>query len=154
MKTFLQQLPICIKQENILAKELSKQLNTQVTTMIGSNHPSYDGAILFEDYYITYELKDERALALKTGNHFLEMISRGKKSGIETTQADYWIVQITDTLLYCTPTKIYKKALKHSKWRVVRGGDKVNRVPSSIGVLVPINWIKNQKETIIINYKI
>ena len=38
------------------------------------------------------EVKSERDIWVKTGNHFVETESRGKPSGICTTHAKYWSV--------------------------------------------------------------
>lgn len=42
-----------------------------------------------------YELKTDR-LSHKTGNVFVEFMSRGKESGIKTSKADIWIFRIVD----------------------------------------------------------
>lgn len=80
---------------------------------------------------VKYDLK-----ALDTGNVYVEYFSRGKKSGISTTKADYYcfafgnsfhIVKTEDLKNVC------RKYLKTNKDRV--GGDN----NTSKGILLPIN---------------
>ena len=85
-----------------------------------------------------FEVKTDR-LSAKTGNIYIEYKSRGKPSGIKTTQADYWVYKVTETKAIVIKTDelkaivrqliIDKKAIQN-----VRGGDN----NTSLGVLVKI----------------
>jgi hypothetical protein len=85
-----------------------------------------------------FEVKTDR-LSAKTGNIYIEYESRGKPSGIKTTQADYWVYKVTENKAIVIKTEeliqivrqliIDKKAIPN-----VRGGDN----NTSIGVLVKI----------------
>lgn len=75
----------------------------------------------------TIEVKTEREKWKSTGNIVIEFESRGKPSGIATTDADYWFhnlalgEDIVMTLVF--PTKILKNYIVQAMPRVVRGGD-------------------------------
>ena len=75
----------------------------------------------------TIEVKTEREKWKSTGNIVIEFESRGKPSGIATTEADYWFhnlalgEDIVMTLVF--PTKILKNYIVQAMPRVVRGGD-------------------------------
>jgi hypothetical protein len=85
-----------------------------------------------------FEVKTDR-LSAKTGNIYIEYESRGKPSGIKTTQADYWVYKVTESKAIVIKTEeliqivrqliIDKKAIPN-----VKGGDN----NTSIGVLVKI----------------
>jgi hypothetical protein len=85
-----------------------------------------------------FEVKTDR-LSAKTGNIYIEYESRGKPSGIKTTQADYWVYKVTESKAIVIKTQeliqivrqliIDKKAISN-----VRGGDN----NTSLGVLVKI----------------
>ena len=85
-----------------------------------------------------FEVKTDR-LSAKTGNIYIEYESRGKPSGIKTTQADYWVYKVTESKAIVIKTQeliqivrqliIDKKAIPN-----VRGGDN----NTSLGVLVKI----------------
>ena len=73
------------------------------------------------------EVKTEREKWKSTGNIVIEFESRGKPSGIATTEADYWFhnlalgEDIVMTLVF--PTKILKNYIFQTMPRIVRGGD-------------------------------
>ena len=75
----------------------------------------------------TIEVKTEREKWKSTGNIVIEFESRGKPSGIATTEADYWFhnlalgEDIVMTLVF--PTKILKNYIVQAMPRIVRGGD-------------------------------
>ena len=84
-----------------------------------------------------YELITDR-LTHKTGNVFVEFMSRGKESGIKTSKADIWIFRIVDKKdkhLFSIEIPL-DRLLKmvYNKYTVVSGGDKL----TSRGYLVPI----------------
>lgn len=73
------------------------------------------------------EVKSERDIWKSTNNIAIEYESRGKKSGIATTEADYWFHNLViDGELLATimiPTKVLKRYIIENKPRVVSGGD-------------------------------
>ncbi len=84
------------------------------------------------------EVKSERDMWVRTGNHFVETESRGKPSGICTTQAKYWSVNFfqNDKFMFnLTLTVENMKAIvyENRKKKVSGGDDNTSR-----GVLVPI----------------
>ena len=89
------------------------------------------------------EVKTERGLWTDTGNIAIEVAYRGKKSGLSTTEADYWlhILEINGqefcSLLF--PVEVLKASIKALKpsYRIVMGGDDNQRKL----VLVPITEI-------------
>ena len=93
---------------------------------------------------LSFEIKDERRMSGKTGNHFLEIESRGEPSGISTTQSDYWVIQITDDIILTIPTKEMVRFLSKT-YRTVSGGD----MNTSKGILVPIKDIINNKQCLV-----
>ena len=83
------------------------------------------------------EVKSDR-MASKTGNIFIEVYSRGKESGISTTEAAYWIYRIDDKdLAIIISTKRLKELVKYfyGKNGFKNGGDN----DTSKGVLIPLN---------------
>lgn len=159
MKNFREQLPICVQQECEIARLLAIELGTIVITQIHKSNPDYDGVVLDPDTFDTdrkkvgvlfrYELKDERVKSKLTGNHFLEMVSRDKNSGISVTKSDIWIIQINNNTYYLTQTNMLKEQTTKGKWKIVRGGDKHKGKPTSIGMLIPLSWIAQNKTTIL-----
>jgi hypothetical protein len=85
-----------------------------------------------------FEVKTDR-MSAKTGNVYIEYMSRGKLSGIATTQADYWVYKIAESKAIVLKTKelkmLVKKLVIEGKARAdVKGGDN----NTSLGVLVKI----------------
>jgi len=74
--------------------------------------------------------------ATKTGNVFVEYECRGKKSGIETTMADWWCFFIKDNTSILVETKELKVRCRKyiNTRRDVKGGD--NNL--SKGILLPL----------------
>ena len=73
--------------------------------------------------------------ALKTGNVYVEYYSRGKKSGISTSQSDYYCFCFGETfhLIKTDVLKIRCRKLIGTK-RDIKGGDK----NTSKGIILPI----------------
>ena len=73
------------------------------------------------------EVKTEREKWKSTGNIVIEFESRGRPSGIATTEADYWFHNlalgddIVMTLVF--PTKILRNYIVQTMPKAVRGGD-------------------------------
>lgn len=73
------------------------------------------------------EVKTERDMWKSTGNIVIEFESRGKPSGIASTEAEYWFhnlaigEDIVMTLVF--PTKTLRNYITQNMPRMVRGGD-------------------------------
>ena len=80
------------------------------------------------------EVKDDSAKSSKTGNVFIEFESRGKRSGIASSHADWWAIKTSEEAFVIVSAKKLKElARKYYKLnKVVRGGDS----NTSIGVLI------------------
>ena len=84
-------------------------------------------------------------LTHKWGNVFLEYESRGKPSGIATTEAMWWVFGIcnkngdVETIVMAS-TEWLKSAQKNPKYRHTSGGDE----GSSMGVLIPVGEFANR----------
>lgn len=81
------------------------------------------------------EIKDDSRYSEKTGNVFIEYQSRGKSSGISTTEADYWAIRTSeDSFVTISTAKLKEIARKYlGTKRDVLGGDN----NTSKGILVP-----------------
>lgn len=86
------------------------------------------------------EVKFDR-MAHKTGNIFIEYMSRGKSSGISTTEADYWIYKIDNTGVSIILDVIQLKEKLRTYYKngiyLKNGGDD----DTSKGFLIPISEI-------------
>ena len=73
------------------------------------------------------EVKTEKDKWKSTGNIVIEFESRGKPSGLVTTEADYWIhnCAIGDEIVFSILLKVstLRKYITNNNPRVVRGGD-------------------------------
>jgi len=80
-------------------------------------------------------------MADKTKNIYIEIYSRGKKSGLTTTQAEYWIFKLTNVSIIIS-TKNLKDIVRlcYNINGYKKGGDN----NTSLGVLVPINLLFNE----------
>jgi hypothetical protein len=82
-------------------------------------------AAIFQNSKI--EVKTERDKWNSTGNIVIEFESRGKPSGITTTEATFWFHNLSlngeliMTLVF--PVSVLKRYIADNKPRVVRGGD-------------------------------
>lgn len=93
---------------------------------------------LFNGQTNKIEVKYDR-IAHRTGNIFIEYESRGKKSGLATTDASYWIYKIEKTecaiILPVTYLKDRLREFYNNKQYMSIGGDD----NTSKGFLIPIN---------------
>lgn len=85
------------------------------------------------------EVKSDRKTA-ETGNVYIEYWSRGKSSGISTTQADYYVYKVAEDTAVLISTEQLKKKLKQlveqDKARMdIKGGDN----NTSRGILCKLN---------------
>jgi len=89
------------------------------------------------------EVKSERDKWIKSGNHFCEYSSRGKDSGILTTNAKYWSVNFykKNRLFFniTLETLSLKDIIKKNKFKKMPGGDS----NTSWGYLIPIAELIN-----------
>jgi len=93
------------------------------------------------------EIKTERDTWKKTGNIAIELSSRGKLSGLNTTKADWWVQVLTikeDIVgIYMWPVELLKKIVKQSvingRGKMVMGGDN----DTSELALIPIEDLTN-----------
>lgn len=91
------------------------------------------------------EVKYDR-MAHITGNIFVEYQSRGKFSGIATTQANYWIFVIDKkdySIIVSTKKLIELCRIAFQLGNIVKGGDN----NTSKGVLIPIKQINEYTTT-------
>lgn len=81
----------------------------------------------------TIEVKNDLK-ATTTGNLYVEFMSRGKKSGIDKTEADFWCFVVGDVFILL-PTKKLKELVEELKGTTAErlGGDN----NTSVGVLLP-----------------
>lgn len=82
----------------------------------------------------TVEVKNDLK-ASKTGNLFIEYHSRGKPSGISTTEADYWCFVIDEIYILIATDKLKEmlRPLFNTK-SDIKGGDN----NTSSGILLPV----------------
>ncbi len=74
--------------------------------------------------------------ALETKNIYVEYMSRGKKSGISTSQSDYYCFCISNTFHLIETKELKEKCRKYFNTdRDKKGGDN----DTSKGILLPIN---------------
>lgn len=92
------------------------------------------GALLSEK---KIEIKKDM-LAKKTGNVFVEYMSRGKVSGVDRSEADYYCF-VVESLIIFLPLLELKKLIEPFKGtkRDVRGGDN----NTSRGILLPLTTL-------------
>ena len=83
----------------------------------------------------TVEVKRD-FIASRTGNLFVEFSSRGKRSGLATTRADFWAFILDGQRVVIVPTKFLQQVARraYKQGRTVRGGDN----NTSEGVLVKL----------------
>ena len=94
-----------------------------------------DGKELYEIFsYKKIEVKTDFK-ANETGNVFIEYESRGKKSGIATSLADYYCIAIENSFHIMKPELLKEKCRKYlGTKRDVLGGDN----NTSKGILLPV----------------
>jgi len=93
------------------------------------------------------EVKTERDIWKRTGNIAIELASRGKLSGLNTTKAEWWAQVLTiegnieGVLMFPVEKlkKIVKKSVYKGRGRMVMGGDK----DTSEIALIPLEDLTN-----------
>lgn len=77
--------------------------------------------------------------ARETGNVFVELLHRGKPSGLSTTESEWWAVWVDEFHVFIVATAILKRKVhdhaKENGFRPVYGGDD----NLSQGVLLPVS---------------
>jgi len=58
------------------------------------------------------EVKTDATISARTGNVYVEYECRGKRSGISTTEADYWVFKLADERAIVIGTQQLKGRLK------------------------------------------
>lgn len=80
------------------------------------------------------EVKRDR-VAHKTGNVFIEYESRGRPSGISTSQSDFYAYYISDVCILISTEKLKDICRKHlNTSKDIKGGDN----NTSKGILLPV----------------
>ena len=117
----------------------SPQFDSSKIQLDVSNLPMFDIEYVFLKIRMKaagskIEVKSD-AIAKKTGNVFVEYQSRGKKSGIATTESDYYAFEIDNTYIIISTEKLSKASRKYiGTDRDVLGGDS----NTSKGILLPV----------------
>lgn len=83
---------------------------TQVQDKANHNSMLYDGKLSNGEEEIKIEVKTDMKSKV-TGNFFIEYSQYGKKSGISTTQADYWVINDTENY-WLIPVSIIVRTLR------------------------------------------
>lgn len=86
----------------------------------------------------TIEVKKDLK-AMQTGNVFIEYSSRGKRSGLSTSEADYWALIVSEEVIKLVKTDYLKELCRPyiGTKRDVKGGDN----DTSKGILLPVKEI-------------
>lgn len=104
--------------ENLMIEKLKKD-NDIIVKAPECPFSKYD--FMIND--IKYECKVDR-LAHRTGNLCIEYKCRGKRSGIKTTESDYYIIKVNN-IIFLIPVIELKNYIKQNKQNIkkVLGGD-------------------------------
>ena len=107
--------------ENQAIELIIKKYNLVKEDILICNTKEYDFKVNSRNE--TYEVKND-LMAEKTGNIAIEYESRGKNSGITTTQANFWIYKFAGLFLLLKTEKIKEELFKNNNYsRKVTGGD-------------------------------
>lgn len=122
---FTKDLPVAKATEVETAGILTKVYKAEILDYEDTN--AYDILARINDALVTFEVKED-FLCEFTGNVGLEFECRGKPSGIQTSQADYYIYKLhtnhgIEFVMFKTST--LKTMIDERRYfRVVNGGDK------------------------------
>ena len=119
-------LPVALATEHEVADLLVRFYGAEILAFEDTN--LYDISAIIKEKKYSFEVKTD-FISEKTGNIAIEYFSRGKPSGISTTQADFYVYVINTIKKqdYCYIIKVSKvKELIENKlfFRSVDGGDK------------------------------
>lgn len=87
--------------------------------------------------YKTYEVKNDM-MASKTKNFYIEFMSYGKASGIETTKAEYYILIYDKNIYYLVDVIKLKETINNEN---IKFQKRINRDKTGYGYLIPIKFI-------------
>lgn len=122
---FNEDLPVAIETEKEVAQIMAKIYDARILKFEHSN--KYDILARIKGTEYTFEIKED-FMSWKTGNVALEFECRGKPSGINTTEADFYIYKIhgkNGVHFYLFKIENILKMVSDKAWfRVVNGGDK------------------------------
>jgi len=122
---FIKDLTVAKKTEKEVAAILEKKYNAKILEF-GKDH-RYDILALIDGKEVSFEVKED-FMCQHTNNIAVEFECRGKKSGINTTEADYYIYvvpkagDVTAYIMYKT-SEIIRKIEDKKYFRIVNGGD-------------------------------
>lgn len=130
--------------------------NRMYSLVDNSYHKGYD--LMFNEYPMRdngrYDIFPSRKIAMevktdfyprRTNNMFIETSSRGKKSGINSSESDIYVYYFTNQELYpednilMIKTKTLRELIKSYRNNIVSGGDN----NTSFGVLLPYEETKS-----------
>jgi len=122
---FKKDFPIAQKTEHEVADLLVKLYNADIISFEKTN--KYDILAKIHQKEYKFEVKEDFTCQ-KTGNVGLEFACRGKPSGIQVSQADFYIYKIhaPDGIIryFLLQTIILKDMIKNEQYfRIVNGGD-------------------------------
>jgi hypothetical protein len=122
---FKKDFPIAKETEREVAGYLNALYNAEILEFGNTNKYDIRARIKGKEY--TFEVKED-FIGERTGNVGLEYSCRGKPSGIETSQADYYIYKLHTQLngiqiFMCRTTALKRSILEHKYIRTVNGGD-------------------------------
>ena len=111
-------------EERVIAHLLSIVPKMQFHGFSGTK--GYDAHFTLNNMYYKLEIKSDYS-AIDTGNIVIEYASRGKDSGIITTQANLWAYAVITEVgldIYLVPTSVIRKWISSSLYeRKIIGGD-------------------------------
>ena len=120
---FNEDLPVAVETEKDVAQILAKIYEARILKFEHSNKYDILARIKGNDY--TFEVKED-FMTCKTGNVALEFECRGKPSGIQTSQADFYVYKIhgkNGIHYYLFKKENLLKMISNEVSRIVNGGD-------------------------------
>lgn len=122
---FSQDLPIAIETEREVGDILWEKYKAEILNFHNTNKYDILAKINGVDY--TFEVKEDFTCE-RTGNVGVEFECRGKPSGIQTSEADFYIYKIhtksEGIRFYLIKTNTLKKIIEEKEYfRIVNGGD-------------------------------
>jgi len=122
---FKEDFPVALETEKEVANILEKLYNVEIIRF--ENTIKYDILARSKGKDFKFEVKED-FMTWKTGNVALEFECRGKPSGIQISEADYYIYKIHANeginFLLCKTSTLKKLVEEQKYFRVVDGGDK------------------------------
>jgi len=142
-KHFLECLAVATVTEHEVAPILATHFNATISRYNDDNR--YDVKLKdASDKYITVEIKEDFTCA-RTGNIGIEYHCRGKKSGIDVTEAGYYCIKAhtsstTAELLLMTVADLKSLIVAECYFRKVNGGDPASQ---SLNYLFKLDVIRD-----------